>query len=291
MARKAADGRCVRPPVVVDDDDQVRWLQVGDLVERLVGHAAGQRTIADHGHHMTWRALAQPCLCDAERVAERGRCVAVFHHIVLGLASRRITGQAVPLAQGRKSRGASGDHLVHIRLVAGVPDDGVLRAVEHPMQGKSELDHAEVGREVPACLCDLLDEERTYLGGKLRELVLVQPLQVGGRVDFGQQAHESLTRGPRGWFQPVRDQLEHVGDPERPAPAPCRSSYVHQAAGVVGSHHRAARLGDRVQLPVRQTAGHRRPLHAERAAEPTAVGDVGDLNHLVARQLQQAPRL
>src|ERR1700694_1978090 len=85
MARKAADGRGVRAPVVVDDDDQVRRLQMCDLVESLVGHAARQGPAPYPPHDMPADALAKPRLGDAERVAQRGRGVAVLDQVVLGL--------------------------------------------------------------------------------------------------------------------------------------------------------------------------------------------------------------
>jgi hypothetical protein len=47
VARHAADRRRVGAPVVVDDDDEVAIVVVGDVVERLPGHPAGERAVAD----------------------------------------------------------------------------------------------------------------------------------------------------------------------------------------------------------------------------------------------------
>ncbi len=49
-----ADRRRVGPRVVVDDDDQ-RPVRRGDVVERLPGHAAGERAVADDGDHVLLR--------------------------------------------------------------------------------------------------------------------------------------------------------------------------------------------------------------------------------------------
>ena len=70
VAGEAAHSRGVGAAVVVDHDDQVRRLQMGDLVERLVSHTAGECAIADHRDHEPGLTLAQPCLGDAERVAQ-----------------------------------------------------------------------------------------------------------------------------------------------------------------------------------------------------------------------------
>src|SRR2546427_12978152 len=78
----------------------------------------------------------------------------------------------------------------------------------------------------------------------------------------------------------------------RLCPSPPRGRRdMHQAAGVVRRHNRASRLRDRIQLPFREPVGHTRPLEAEAATEAAAVGDVRDVDDLVARQLEYAPGL
>jgi len=67
---------------------------------------------------------------------------------------------------------------VHVRLVAGVPDDRVFRRVEHAVKRKGELHDSEIRREVTAGFRDVVDEKRTHLSGKLSELLLVQSLQI-----------------------------------------------------------------------------------------------------------------
>jgi hypothetical protein len=47
--REAADRRRIRTAVVVEDDDHPR-AGVADVVEGLVGHAAGHRPVAEDGH-------------------------------------------------------------------------------------------------------------------------------------------------------------------------------------------------------------------------------------------------
>ena len=67
---------------------------------------------------------------------------------------------------------------MHVRLVAGVPDDRVLRRVEYAVKRKRELHDPEVRREVTAGFGDVLDEKRSNLSRKLSELLLVQSLQI-----------------------------------------------------------------------------------------------------------------
>src|SRR6266700_4295425 len=66
---------------------------------------------------------------------------------------------------------------------------------------------------------------------------------------------------------------------------------VHQAPWVVGGDDRASRLAYRIELPLREPVGDARPLEAEAAAKAAAVGEVGNVDHLVARELEHAARL
>ena len=45
---------------------------------------------------------------------------------------------------------APGEELVRVALVPDVPDHGVAGRIEDPVDGEGQLDHAEVGREMPA---------------------------------------------------------------------------------------------------------------------------------------------
>jgi hypothetical protein len=73
--------------VVVDDHHQVGRFEVGDLVQRLVGHTPGEGTIADDGDHHARGSQAHARLGDAEGIAQRRRGMAVLDHVVLALTS------------------------------------------------------------------------------------------------------------------------------------------------------------------------------------------------------------
>src|SRR5438105_218129 len=85
MSGEAANRRRVGATVVVDHDDEVRRLEVRNLVESFVGHPAGQGPVADHRDDKTGLTLAQPGLGEAQRVAQGGRRMAVLDQVVLGL--------------------------------------------------------------------------------------------------------------------------------------------------------------------------------------------------------------
>lgn len=103
-------------------------------------------------------------------------------------------GQAIGLAQGMHTLPPAGEDLVGIGLVAHVPDDAVLRGVEHVVQGHGEFDHPQVGGQVAASAGYGLDDEFPQFVGKILEIGAAELLQVPGGVDRFKQGHVSLHR-------------------------------------------------------------------------------------------------
>ena len=81
-----------------------------------------------------------------------------------------------------KSSRRPGDDLVHVGLVAGVPQHDVAGRVEDAVHGEGELDRAEVGAEVPAGpgTGDGIDDELADLAGELVEFWVGEPPEVFG---------------------------------------------------------------------------------------------------------------
>ena len=123
--------------------------------------------------------------------------MAVLDEVVIALLAVRVAGQAARLAQLGEARLATGDDLVHVRLVAGVPQEHVGRGVEHPVQGQGQLDGAEVGAEVAAGLGDRLDDEVADLAGQIVELRVGELAQVLRSANLVQRHRLHATRvGP-----------------------------------------------------------------------------------------------
>ena len=77
----------------------------------------------------------------------------------------------------------AGQDLVRIGLVADVPDQPVLRGVEHVMERDRQLDDPEPGAEMAARDRDGVDGLLAQLVRQLAQLAAVQPTQVGRRLD------------------------------------------------------------------------------------------------------------
>ena len=76
-------------------------------------------------------------------------------------------GDAVVLPDGVEAAAPAGDELVRIALVTGVENDLVARRVEGVVEGKRQLDDAEVAAEVPS---DTRDDVDDGLADLLRDL-------------------------------------------------------------------------------------------------------------------------
>ena len=174
-------GRGVGAAVVVEHNDDAT-LRVPEVVEGLVGHAAGQRAVTDDGDHLALAvdaAQLEPA-GDPVGVGERGRRVAVLDPVVLGLGPVGVARHAARLLQGLEAVAATGQQLVHVGLVAGVPEDDVARGVEDAVQGERQLDGAEIRAEVPPGRRHRVDDERPDLLAQLGELLFVRPLRSAG---------------------------------------------------------------------------------------------------------------
>jgi hypothetical protein len=189
-AGEPADRRRVGAPVVVDDDDEPAVVVVADVVERLPRHPARERAVADDGHDVPVGLaghLERPR--DAVRPGQGGGRVRALDDVVGALGAAGIAGQAARLAQPGEVL-PPGQQLVHVRLVAGVEDDGVPGRVEHPVDRDGQLDDAEVRAEVAAGLRHRGDEELPDLRREPGELLAAQPVEVPRSADRLQYAHE-----------------------------------------------------------------------------------------------------
>ena len=188
----AVDG----PLVVVEHDHQARGRGPG-VVQRLEGHAAGEGGVADHGHHVA--RLAEPVarVGEADRGGERGAGVAGAEGVVRALVAVEEAAQAARLADAAEVlAAAAGEELVHVALVGDVEDELVARGLEDAVEGEGQLDHAEVGADVPAVAGRDLDEARADLGGELRQAVGGQAADVLRTADGGQQGHGQAASSP-----------------------------------------------------------------------------------------------
>ncbi len=183
VARQRADVGRDRHAVVVEQHDD-RGAEAAGLMDGLEGHAAGHRPVADDGDDLAVLAVAAAHgLLDPDRVADRRRGVAGAHDVVLGLGDRAERGQALVLADRVQLVAAAGQDLVGVGLVADVPEDLVAREIEQRVQRHGDLARAEVGAEVAADLAHRVDDVLAHLLGERLELLVAEPMEVGGAVD------------------------------------------------------------------------------------------------------------
>ena len=100
-------------------------LTTGDVVQRLPGHPARQRSVTDDRDHVPVLATDRVGLGQAVGVGQGGGGVRVLDEVVVGLGPARVAGEATLRAQGVEAVRSAGEHLVHVGLVAGVEHDPV----------------------------------------------------------------------------------------------------------------------------------------------------------------------
>ena len=186
--RDRADVRRDAHPVVVEDDDDPCPARA-DVVDRFPGHARGQRAVADDRDDVLVPALQVARDRHALRGGDRGAGVAGAELVVLGLGPREEPRDAAELAQGPEAIAPSGEELVDVPLVAGIPHELVARRVEDAMERHGELRRTEARADVPAGLLHGIDRELADLAAELRELCPVERAEVGGALDPVEEGH------------------------------------------------------------------------------------------------------
>ena len=189
------------PFVVVEHDDEP-FGRLGDVVERLVGDAAGKRRVARHADDVFVAAALVAPRRHAQRRRERRARVPRAVAVVLAFRAQHEPVEALVLADRLDVPGPAlgGEHLVNVGLVAHVENELVLGRAEHAVQRDGQFDHAEVRPEVSADarrvgLAHHVDQLLADLLGELREVALGQRLQVVGRLDLVEQADARLGDG------------------------------------------------------------------------------------------------
>ena len=194
VAVERAHWRADRHVVVVQDHQQLAVADAG-VVERLEGHAGGQRAVADDRHRMPVLALLLGRHRHAQRRRDAGRRMGGAEGVVLALAALREARDAAELAQRRHALAPAGQDLVRIGLVAHVPHQPVVRRVEDMVQRDRELDRAEVGAQVAAGARNVVEHAGAHLGRQLPELGAVELADRRWIVKRGKQRSHGIVVG------------------------------------------------------------------------------------------------
>ena len=193
---QAAHRRGVRPAVVVQHHGDLQPA-VTQVVEPLEGHAPGHGPVADHRDHSSVSASDRLSRSKAVGVGQHGRGVRVLDPVVARLVARRVARHPAGLPEAVEPVDPTGQQLVDIGLVPGVPEDGVPGAVENPVEGQRQLDDTEVGAQVASGLAHRVHDPLPDLGGQAGELLELEIAEVGGGP-YGVESHgrSGLSAGP-----------------------------------------------------------------------------------------------
>ena len=172
--------------VVVEDYQQAGIAHTG-VVQCLEGHAGRHGAVADHRDGVAVLAFLLRRNRHAECGRDRGGRVCGAEGVVLALAAAREAGNAVVLAQRVHALAPPGEDLVRVGLVANIPDDAVVRGVEHIVQRDGQFYRTQVGRQMAAGARHRFDQEGAQFIAQLRQLLAVKQAQLCRRIDGFQQ--------------------------------------------------------------------------------------------------------
>ncbi len=152
LAQIASEGPDIsrdRHLVVVQNNDHGR-LQLPQMIERLEGHAARKRGVADDRNDLLVGPIQIARHSQAERHRKRIARMARWMHIVGAFRGFWKPRNAAELAERIEGIAAARHDFVRIRLVAHIEKQLVMGAIEHAVACQDELDHAQARGDVPA---------------------------------------------------------------------------------------------------------------------------------------------
>ncbi len=136
--------------IVVIEDDQELFLSCSGLIQCLHRHPGRQGSIPDHRNDMVILAQKIPGFRHSKRRRNRGSRMARGESIVDAFLTLGKAAQAVPLANGRKSRQASCQHLVGVGLMPDIPDNTVAGSIKDPVKRERQFDHTHSATKMSA---------------------------------------------------------------------------------------------------------------------------------------------
>ena len=222
-------------------------------------------------------------LGQAVGVRQRRRGVAVLDQVVLGLGAARVARQAALLAQRlERLAAAAGDELVHVRLVAGVPQDLVARASRRPGAARASVSTTpRLGPRWPPVRETVSTMRSRISAASSGSCSGREALEVGGAVHAVEQAHGRLLVLGQG--------LESRAQARRARRAPRPATDLHTPLSQPGHVALAAQRGvDEPDLPAGRAPAAGPPARTPRCAASTASG--GTTSRSSARAVRMPSR-
>ena len=160
------------------------------IVQRFIRHATRHGSVTNDRNNVTELIHS--------RIARNGKTmcirqhsggVAVLNEVVAAFFAAGVTRDAAVLAQLGEPRLTTRENLVHIRLVAGVPQHGIGGGLEYSVQRNGQFHGTQVGPQVTTGLCHGVHDEIANLTRQLIELGNGQRAQIRRLVNAVEKRH------------------------------------------------------------------------------------------------------
>ena len=160
--------------VVVIEHDNQRFFAGSGGIERFVCHAAAQCTVTDDCNDGIVFAQQRTRMCHALCDRNRTGRMSCNTRIVYGFRRFQKTGNAAKLPQLTKCIFSSRQNFVRIALMPYIKEQAVTRCVKTTVQRYRQLHHAEIGRQMSACLRDMIQQKLPNFSAKFIQLFFCQ---------------------------------------------------------------------------------------------------------------------
>ena len=162
--------------VIVQDHQHIGALMTG-MRQRFKGHTTGDGAVAYDGDDLAINALVLGGQCHPHRSRNAGRGVANTEGVIGALGTLWEPGQALKLSHAVHAIAPASQNLVRIGLVPDVPDNAIVRRVEHVVKCHGQFHHAQPRTEVATGACDRIQQVMPQLFGESNQVLSVEPVQ------------------------------------------------------------------------------------------------------------------
>ena len=169
--------RVDRHVVVVEHNQQVVLIHRG-VVQSLESQTAGHRPVADDSYDVLVSADIH-----AQRSGNRVAGMSCDEGVVLALCGVGEGREPFELSVCMKTVPSTREDLMRVSLMTYVPNELVLRGVEHIMEGYRQLDSTQRRSQMTGVLAQRLDDKIPQLRTHRRQFLYLQLLQIRRRIN------------------------------------------------------------------------------------------------------------
>ena len=157
---------------IVIENDYHRFAADCRIIQCLIGHATGHRTIANHRDNMVSFALKRSGSRHAQRNGNRAGCMSCHKGVCRAFCGLGEAGNSAKLTQAGKFIPTAGKDLMNIGLMTDIQNQPIFHGIVYSFDSHRQLYHTQVGCQMSSCFRNVINEKFPDFLAQLDTLLL-----------------------------------------------------------------------------------------------------------------------